>query len=49
MSTLFTPGFYLFARVALEKSVAGLFLIAFLNAVNQFNPLLGERGLLPVP
>ncbi|HLH42752.1 MAG TPA: lipase maturation factor family protein, partial [Bryobacteraceae bacterium] len=26
-----------------------LFLIAFLNALNQFKPLLGERGLLPVP
>ena len=23
--------------------------IAFLNALNQFKPLLGERGLLPVP
>jgi len=29
--------------------VGALFLIAFLNAVNQFRPLLGERGLMPVP
>ena len=26
-----------------------MYLIAFLNAVNQFKPLLGENGLLPVP
>jgi len=43
------PGDYYWARVALEKSVSLLFLIAFLNVVNQFKPLLGERGLLPVP
>jgi hypothetical protein len=43
------PGDYGLARLALEKSVGALFLIAFLNALNQFRPLLGERGLLPVP
>src|SRR6185437_7958242 len=43
------PADYYWARVALEKSVSLLFLIAFLNVVNQFKPLLGERGLLPVP
>src|SRR5437763_9271820 len=43
------PGGYWVARYALEKSMAALFVIAFLNAVNQFKPLLGERGLLPVP
>jgi|SRR5215469_2098031 len=43
------PGDYWIARFALEKAVGGLFLIAFFNAVNQFRPLLGERGLLPVP
>src|SRR4051794_18792692 len=42
------PGDYGLARLALEKSVGALFLIAFLNALNQFKPLLGERGLLPV-
>lgn len=43
------PGGYWLARFALERAVGGLFLIAFLNAANQFRPLLGERGLLPVP
>src|SRR6185437_3065950 len=42
------PADYYWARVALEKSVSLLFLIAFLSVVNQFKPLLGERGLLPV-
>ena len=45
----FQPGDYWLARVALEKSMALLFFIGFLNAVNQFRPLLGEHGLLPVP
>ena len=49
MTGLLKPGDYWIARVALEKAVAALFLIGFLNAVNQFKPLLGERGLLPVP
>ena len=43
------PGDYWLARLALAKSMGALFLIAFLNAVKQFRPLLGERGLLPVP
>jgi hypothetical protein len=43
------PGDYWLARLALEKAMGLLFLIAFVNAVNQFKPLLGERGLLPVP
>jgi hypothetical protein len=43
------PGSYQLARFALEKSIGAIFLIGFLNAVNQFKPLLGERGLLPVP
>ena len=43
------PGDYWLARFALERSLGALFLIAFLNAVNQFRPLLGEHGLLPVP
>ena len=29
-------------------ALAGIYLVAFLVAVNQFVPLLGERGLLPV-
>jgi len=40
---------FLLTRAALQRGLALVFLIAFLNAVNQFKPLLGERGLLPVP
>ena len=49
MMTWLKPGDYWLARLALEKTVGGLFLIAFLNAANQFKPLVGEKGLLPVP
>lgn len=37
------------ARLLLERSIAIICLIAFIVALNQFKPLLGERGLLPVP
>jgi hypothetical protein len=40
---------FLLTRAGLQRGLALVFLIAFLNAVNQFKPLLGERGLLPVP
>lgn len=43
------PGEYWLARFALQRAVGSIFLIAFLNASTQFRPLLGERGLLPVP
>ena len=43
------PGDYWLARLALEKSIGMLFFVGFLNIVNQFKPLSGERGLLPVP
>src|SRR6185437_7341729 len=36
-------------RLLLERSIGVICLIAFLVALNQFKPLLGERGLLPVP
>ncbi len=36
-------------RLLLERSIGIICLIAFLVALNQFKPLLGERGLLPVP
>jgi hypothetical protein len=38
-----------YARLFLERGIALIYLVAFLSAVNQFRPLLGERGLLPVP
>lgn len=38
-----------FSRVALKSGVALVYLLAFLSALRQFLPLLGEKGLLPVP
>ncbi len=40
---------YWLTRLLLERSIGVICLIAFLVALNQFKPLLGERGLLPVP
>ena len=40
---------YWLTRTVFERSLALLYLVAFLNAVNQFKPLAGQRGLLPVP
>ena len=37
------------ARFVFQRGLALIYLIAFLVALNQFRPLLGERGLLPVP
>ncbi len=36
-------------RLLLQRGLALIYLVAFLSALNQFRPLLGERGLLPVP
>lgn len=38
-----------FARLILERGMAFIYLVAFLSAANQFRPLLGADGLLPVP
>src|SRR5712664_1774214 len=40
---------YWLARLLFQRALAGIYLVAFLVAVNQFRPLLGEHGLLPVP
>jgi hypothetical protein len=40
---------YSISRLLIERGLAGIYLIAFLNVAQQFRPLLGERGLLPVP
>jgi hypothetical protein len=40
---------YWLTRLLLERGIGIICLIAFLNALNQFKPLLGEHGLLPVP
>jgi hypothetical protein len=40
---------YWLARLVFQRALAAIYLIAFLVAARQFAPLLGERGLLPVP
>ncbi|WP_345751434.1 lipase maturation factor family protein [Microbacterium rhizophilus] len=37
------------AREVLQRGIAALYLVAFVSTLNQFRPLLGERGLLPAP
>ncbi len=36
-------------RLVFERALAAIYVIAFVAARNQFRPLLGERGLLPIP
>jgi hypothetical protein len=45
----FTQGDYWLTRLVFQRGLALVYLIAFIVAFNQFVPLLGERGLLPVP
>ena len=40
---------YWLTRLLLERGIGIICLVAFLVALNQFKPLLGERGLTPVP
>jgi len=40
---------YWLTRFLFQRGLALVYLIAFLVALNQFRPLLGEHGLLPVP
>ncbi|WP_127573581.1 lipase maturation factor family protein [Georgenia faecalis] len=37
------------ARFVLQRGIAAVYLVAFVAVLRQFRPLLGERGLLPVP
>jgi hypothetical protein len=39
---------YWYSRFVFERALALIYLIAFVCAANQFVPLLGERGLLPI-
>ena len=41
-------GGYWLTRFVFQRSLGLVYLIAFIVALNQFRPLLGERGLLPV-
>jgi len=36
-------------RLVLQRGMAAIYLVAFLNVLLEFKPLLGELGLLPVP
>jgi len=47
LSWFATPDYWL-ARLAIERGLGAIYLVAFLVALHQFTPLLGERGLLPV-
>ena len=38
---------YWYSRLVFERGLALIYLVAFIVAVNQFVPLLGERGLMP--
>ena len=40
---------YWLSRFVIQRGLGLMYLIAFLVAINQFRPLLGENGLLPVP
>lgn len=40
---------YWSSRFVIQRGLGLMYLIAFLVAINQFRPLLGENGLLPVP
>lgn len=40
---------YTIARAIAQRGVAAVYVLAFVNVLRQFRPLLGERGLLPVP
>jgi hypothetical protein len=40
---------YWLSRWLFERALGVIYVVAFLVAINQFRPLLGERGLLPVP
>ncbi|MEW6472882.1 MAG: lipase maturation factor family protein [Actinomycetota bacterium] len=44
----FTAPDYWLSRLLVQRGLAGIYLVAFLVAVHQFRPLIGERGLLPV-
>jgi len=40
---------YWLARLVIQKGLGILYLVAFIVVLQQFKPLLGEHGLLPVP
>jgi hypothetical protein len=49
MPLTWDSGDYWLSRLIFQRSLGIVYFIAFLCAWNQFKPLLGEHGLLPVP
>ena len=48
MDWLNAPEYWL-SRLILERGIAGVYVLAFVAAAQQFRALIGEHGLLPVP
>ena len=48
MTSLWNAENYWLTRTVFQRGLGLIYLIAFLNAVNEFKPLLGGHGLLPV-
>ncbi|WP_421842780.1 lipase maturation factor family protein [Mycobacterium sp.] len=48
MEWFLAPEYWL-SRLALERGTAAIYLIAFVAAARQFQALIGEQGILPVP
>ena len=48
MTWIEAPDYWL-ARLVVERGIAAMYAIGFLVTLRQFTPLLGDRGLLPVP
>ena len=48
MGWLSAPGYWL-SRLVFTRALALIYLVAFVVSANQFRPLIGERGMLPVP
>jgi hypothetical protein len=48
MGWAYDPGYWL-SRLVFTRGLAVVYALAFLSARNQFRPLLGSAGLLPVP
>ena len=47
--TWFSAPQYALARLAFERGLAAIYLVAFVAAARQFRPLLGRHGLQPIP
>ncbi|WP_255945924.1 lipase maturation factor family protein [Streptomyces odontomachi] len=45
----FTADGYGLSRLVFQRGLAAIYLVAFLAAARQFRPLLGSRGMLPIP